>query len=433
MNESLDQKIRHRNAVARAHSQVSRGQTTMLMVKEAPVYSGRAVEIGRIALVNTVLTLFTAGIYRFWAKTKLRRYIVSRVSFLGDPLEYSGTGMELFIGFLIIMAVLVPIFIAVGMLQGFFTQPGTNPLSFAVFQVGYLISIYFLYSVAVYRAQRYRLSRISWRGIRGGQEGSALLYALLAIGLGFVTLITLGLAYPVMRRVLIGYRINRACFGAERLQFGGGTLKLMGAWLVPWLVVLGLIGANAYLGSTAFMEAGGENADPNQVREQLKLAWAGHLKYVLPLVLLLPLAFAWYRTCETRVWIRGTKFDQLEFASRLNVFHIFLPYATYLVLMIAIGGAAFFALAHVIDLSHWHQSQGIPVAGPPLLFMGILIVVWLVGSLLHPVIMLNWMVRNLCRTMTIQGRFSPDTLFQNQLDIPRSGEGLADALDIDAF
>ena len=48
MNESLDQKIRHRNAVARAHSQVSRGQTTMLMVKEAPVFSGRAVEIGRI-------------------------------------------------------------------------------------------------------------------------------------------------------------------------------------------------------------------------------------------------------------------------------------------------------------------------------------------------------------------------------------------------
>jgi len=35
--------------------------------------------------------------------------------------------------------------------------------------------------------------------------------------------------------------------------------------------------------------------------------------------------------------------------------------------------------------------------------------------------------------MTIQGRFSPDTLFQNQLEIPRSGEGLADALDVDAF
>jgi len=433
MNESLDQKIRHRNAVARAHSQVSRGQTTMLMVKETPDYSGRAVEIGRIALVNTVLTLITVGIYRFWAKTRLRRYLVSRVSFLGDPLEYSGTGLELFIGFLIIMAVMVPVFIATHLLQGFLTQPGTNPLSFVVFQVGYVLALYFLYNVAVYRAQRYRLSRISWRGIRGGQEGSAMLYALYALGLIFVTLITIGLAYPLMRRVLIGYRINRACFGTERLQFSGGTLKLMGAWLVPWVLVLALLGVNAYLSSTALMEAGGENPDPNQIREQLKLAWAGHLKYVIPLVLLLPIAFAWYRTCETRVWIRGTKFDQLDFTTRLNLFHIFIPYAVYLVLLIAIIGAAFFALAHVIDLSHWQPSSGLQTAGPPLLFFVIVVVAWLAGSLLHPVIQLNWIVRNLSKTMTIQGRFSPDTLFQNQLEIPRSGEGLADALDIDAF
>jgi uncharacterized membrane protein YjgN (DUF898 family) len=433
MNESLDQKIRHRNAVARAHTQVSRGQTTMLMVKEGPGYSGRAMEVGRIALVNTVLTLLTVGIYRFWAKTKLRRYLVSRVSFLGDPLEYSGTGMELFIGFLIIMAVMVPVFIAANLLQGFLTQPGTNPLSFVEFQVGYLIALYFLYNVAVYRAQRYRLSRISWRGIRGGQEGSALLYALYALGLVVATLITVGLAYPLMRRVLIGYRINRACFGTERLRFGGGTLNLMGAWLVPWLLVLALLGANAYLSSTALMEAGGENPDPDQIREQLKLAWAGHLKYVIPLALLLPIAFAWYRTCETRVWVRGTKFDQLDFTTRLNLFHIFIPYAVYMVLLFAIVGTAFFALAHFIDLSHWQSSNGLPAAGPPLLFFAVVVVAWLAASLLHPVILLNWMIRNLCKTLTIQGRFSPDTLFQNQLEIPRSGEGLADALDIDAF
>jgi len=405
----------------------------MMMVKESPVYSGRAMEILRIALVNTVLTLLTVGIYRFWAKTRMRRYFVSRVSFLGDPLEYSGTGLELFIGFLIIMVVLVPVFIATHLIHGFLTQPGTDPLSFAAFQVGYVLVLYFLYNVAVYRAQRYRLSRISWRGIRGGQEGSALLYALYALGLGFVTLITFGLAYPLMRRVLIGYRISRSCFGAERLQFSGGTLKLLGAWLVPWVLVMGLLGLNAYLSSAALMEAGGENPDPNQIGEQLKLAWAGHLKYLIPFALLLPIAFIWYRTCETRVWIRGTKFDQLDFTTRLNLFHIFIPYAVYLVLLIAIIGAAFFALARVIDFSHWQSPSGLPTAGAPLLFFAVVVVAWLAASLLHPVIQMNWMARNLCKTMTIQGRFSPDTLFQNQLEIPRSGEGLADALDVDAF
>ena len=38
-----------------------------------------------------------------------------------------------------------------------------------------------------------------------------------------------------------------------------------------------------------------------------------------------------------------------------------------------------------------------------------------------------------CKTLTIQGSFSPDRLFQSQLSIPQRGEGLADALDIDAF
>ena len=42
MNETLDQKIRLRNAVARAHTQAASGQSTKMMVKETPVYSGRS-------------------------------------------------------------------------------------------------------------------------------------------------------------------------------------------------------------------------------------------------------------------------------------------------------------------------------------------------------------------------------------------------------
>jgi len=433
MNESLDQKIRHRNAVARAHSQVSRGQTTMLMVKEGPVYSGRALEILRIAVVNLILTFLTVGIYRFWAKTRMRRYFVSRVSFLNDPLEYSGTGMELFIGFLIVMAVLVPFFIVVGMLQGLFMHPGTDPLPSFGFQAGYLFTFYFLYNFAVYRAQRYRLSRISWRGIRGGQEGSALLYATLAIGLGLLNTITFGLAYPVTRRILIGYRINRACFGAERLQFGGGTVKLIGAWLVPWLLGVALFGTVLYLVGTAAMEAGGEAADPNRLAGKLPLIWARNQYFLLPIAILLPFAFIWYRAIETRLWMNGASFDRLEFTSRLHLFHILIPYAIYMVLLGATIGAAVLSLAGVIKLTITTTSHALPDGTPALMAVGALVVVWMIAGLLNPVVLQNWLLRNICRTLTIQGRFSPDTLFQSQLDIPRSGEGLADALDIDAF
>lgn len=433
MNESLDQKIRHRNAVARAHSQASRGQTSMLMVKEGPVYSGRMREIFPIALVNLVLTFLTVGIYRFWAKTRLRRYFVSRVSFLNDPLEYSGTGLELFIGFCIVMAVLVPFFIVVGMLQGYFMRPGTDNLSSGVFEAAYLLSIYFLYNVAVYRAQRYRLSRISWRGIRGGQEGSALLYAAIAIGLGLVTLMTLGLVYPVMRRILIGYRINRACFGAQRLEFSGGLAKLFGAWLLPWLLGIALFGGIAYIAGTAMVDAGGQNADPERIAEASRPLWSRYGMFLLPLAIAFPFAFIWYRAVELRQWINGTGFDQLAIASHLNLFHILLPYAVYLLLLAAVVVATLFGLAGVLIATMSGGAHALPDGAPAILGVGALVAIWLIASLLHPTVLQNWLLRNICRTLTIQGRFSPDTLFQNQQAIPRSGEGLADALDIDAF
>lgn len=433
MNDSLDKRIRHRNAVARAHSQASRGQTSTLMVKEGPVYTGRAREIFPIALVNIVLTFLTVGIYRFWAKTRIRRYFVSRVSFLGDPLEYSGTGMELFIGFLIIMAVLVPLFMVMGILQGFFMRPGTDLVSSGIFELGYLLAIYFLYNVAVYRAQRYRLSRINWRGIRGGQEGSALLYATLAIGLGVATLLTVGLIYPIMRRVLVGYRINRSCFGAERFHFSGGAAKLFAAWLVPWALVTGVLGAIAYLAATMGVTVDEKNAEPDQIADLFSFIWQVYGEFLpLPAVAIL-LAFIWYRAVETRQWMNGTAFDQLAFASRLNLFHILLPYLAYLALLAVVSGAVFYGIAQAIDLTGPRTAPALPAEAPILIAIAAVAVLWIIGGLLQPVIVQNWLISNICHTLSIQGRFSPDTLFQNQLDIPRSGEGLADALDVDAF
>ena len=62
-----------------------------------------------IVVKNLVLTVITLGIYRFWARTRLRRYFWSNITISGEPLEYTGTGRELFVGFLIALAVLLPL------------------------------------------------------------------------------------------------------------------------------------------------------------------------------------------------------------------------------------------------------------------------------------------------------------------------------------
>lgn len=77
-------------------------------------FDGRIGELYKIFLLNLFLGILTLGIYHFWGKTRVRRYVTSSFSIANDRLEYTGYGSELFWGFikaLIILVVLaIPLF-----------------------------------------------------------------------------------------------------------------------------------------------------------------------------------------------------------------------------------------------------------------------------------------------------------------------------------
>ena len=63
-----------------------------------------------LSLLNGLLRILTLGVYHFWGKTEVRQRIWSAVRVDGEPLEYRGTGGELFRGFLIVFfLVLLPL------------------------------------------------------------------------------------------------------------------------------------------------------------------------------------------------------------------------------------------------------------------------------------------------------------------------------------
>ena len=64
-------------------------------------FDGRGGELFVVYIVNIFLTLVTLGIYRFWGKTRIRQYVWSHLRYKGDAFEYTGKGLELFLGFLI--------------------------------------------------------------------------------------------------------------------------------------------------------------------------------------------------------------------------------------------------------------------------------------------------------------------------------------------
>jgi len=128
-------------------------------------YDGDTGELFRLWLKTTALSLLTLGFYRFWGRTRIRRYLWSRLTLLEDRFEYDGTGMELFVRFLLVVAVVLLPLGAVGLILRFAGLPLPAVIAgrYAVFLV-----IFYLSLVGHYTGQRYRLSRSLWRGIRGG-------------------------------------------------------------------------------------------------------------------------------------------------------------------------------------------------------------------------------------------------------------------------
>src|SRR5262249_55974098 len=121
----------------------------------------------RLLIRGAVLLMVTLGIYRFWLTTDVRRFLWSNTEIAGEPLEYTGTALELVLGFLVAIAILIPIY------AGFFLAALDLGLLGKLSGVIVFAALGLLGQYAIYRARRYRLTRTVYRGLRFHQEGSA--------------------------------------------------------------------------------------------------------------------------------------------------------------------------------------------------------------------------------------------------------------------
>jgi uncharacterized membrane protein YjgN (DUF898 family) len=227
--------------------------------------SGRAIrftgswrEYLPIAATNVLLTIVTLGVYRFWANARERRYLWSRTDVIGDRLEWTGTGKEMFIGFLIVMAVLIPFFLFIQFLFPALVARGKMEAAGGIIMLFYIGLIY-LGGFARFRALRYRLSRTFWRGIRGGSDEPGWNYGGEYLGRVALALMTLWIVWPWAATRLWNSRWNQMSFGPlhfrTELTAEGLKRRWAAVYLVPIAVfVVGSIGAG--LIGASFMEDG---------------------------------------------------------------------------------------------------------------------------------------------------------------------------------
>ncbi|MBE3640641.1 DUF898 family protein [Mangrovicoccus algicola] len=224
----------------------------------AGAYRGGAPALFRLALWTSLLTVLTLGVYRFWARTRIRRRIWSSIAPGGEPLEYTGTGREKFLGFLVAFVILALCLGGLAMVALFlglslFVPDGQGGMILAPLLQNSLLLLSPLYFYAEYRARRYMLSRTSWRGIRFGMDKGGWGYAWRACGYWLLTGATLGALLPLMTFKLEEYRTNRSWFGDARFTQGGEWTMLYRA-MVP---IFEAIGFAVIAGALAVFAGGG--------------------------------------------------------------------------------------------------------------------------------------------------------------------------------
>ena len=362
-----------------------------------------------LLIKNQLLGVVTLMIYRFWARTALRRFFWRKIHIDGDPLEYSGRGSELFIGFLIVMAVLVPL------LGGFaiaeqLIAPGSA--TYAVEKFVYVVVIATLVAMAQFRARRYRLSRTVWRGIRFAQTGSQWAYVRLTFGWGLLTIVTLGLAMPWLRWHQTRYLMSNTYFGDRPFEFRGSPLRLLG----PWLVVP-IAAAVAVVAPVWATLADLAPAAPKFQPWSLGLVPLG--------LVVMALAFLHYRVCEFRAVVAATSLGAARFVSRARV--------GKLIGLLLLYGLLVGLLLSVFVLVSRHLMVGFSGQPGPLFIGAAVAVAFFIFAVFG--VLWTWLfsfgaLRHFCLTLTIENVDSLDTIRQSNIAGPNAGEGLADSFDV---
>lgn len=357
--------------------------------------------LGGIAITNFLLNLITLSFYRFWAKTRVRRHIWSSVQVNGEPVEYTGTGKELFVGFVIIMAV---VFLPVALIAtGLAAYYGPESAAVVAFQLVIGLALVTLYGFAIYRARRYRLSRTVWRGIRGALPGSALSYSGKYFGSLLLGPMTMGWSTPAMNLILAEHITNDMRFGNVPFNFSGRSGPLYSRYALCWfgtmlayLVIGGMAIALYYSGAfdglqKAFDAIGNENAGSSGSETGIALGlFAGLIFVYLSYVAIRSTIWSFYTARELNVFAQYTRFSGATFEFNATAWSLITLWLGNMALIIFTLGIA------------------------------------------QPFVEQRVM-RYFVERLSVNGAIDFASIQQSKASLDKRGEGLIDALDLDAF
>ena len=395
----------------------------------------------RLLIRGGMLLMVTLGIYRFWLATDVRRFLWSNTEIAGETLEYTGTPLELLLGFLIAIAILIPVY------AGFFLAAldlGTlgklsSVIAFAALGV--------LGQYAIYRARRYRLTRTIYRGLRFHQEGSAWAYAFRAIMWWIVTALSFGLAYPFQLASLERYKMRNTYYGdlAGRFEASGFGLLLRG--LPMWLLVFAplALAVSEFVGSVDWkalvdvLAQGGENiigkiegSNPGLGAVIVFAMLMGGVSVTVAALL-----YPAFQAIVLRWWSSGLCFGDLEVRSRLRMRHVYAAYARFvgyaILFTAAVGIIGAIALVVVGALAGVAKiGAGGEILATLFLLAGYVVTALGFSTIYRATVLVSlWQLG--MESLQLSGLSALDKVKATGRPSSAIGEGLADALNVGGY
>jgi uncharacterized membrane protein YjgN (DUF898 family) len=299
----------------------------------------------RLLIRGAALLMVTLGIYRFWLVTDVRRFLWSNTEIADEALEYTGTALELLLGFLVAIALLIPVY------AGFFMAALDLGILGKLSGIVAFAALAVLGQYAIYRARRYRLTRTIYRGLRFHQKGSAWGYAFRATLWWIVTALSFGLAYPFQLASLERYKMRNTFYGdlAGSFEASGFILLLRGLpmWLLFFtplaLAIRGFVGLDWQALADAVAEGGDdvmskiEGGNPGLGSAIVFAMLMGGVSIAVAALL-----YPAFQTLILRWWSSGLRFGDIEVRSRLLMRNVYGAYARF------VGYATLFSIAMAI-------------------------------------------------------------------------------------
>lgn len=247
-------------------------------VSEIEYAEGGTWRLIRRHLLNVVLMILTLGLYRFWAITLMRQILWRRINLAGQPLEYTGTGLEIFLGFLrVFLIVLLPLGIIYMLIELMVERsaPAADLTTLQAIDFGYAMVILMLIEMGRFLSWRYRISRTRWRGIRGRIELTASKYLQVAVASALMIILSGWLLKPIVDLYRARMVIGALNVGGLRGRYVGGVFRLLGVWIAIWLAYgAAIVGAVVYFFSRTTLSLLGPAPSPDTESQAVLTAFA---------------------------------------------------------------------------------------------------------------------------------------------------------------